>query len=98
MGFFNKTKLAWGKMSAEDKLNFILDIICGIGASAVSSTVLKKLAPNMSKLQVICASFAMCGLGMAAGETATNAWKPYTESIGKVIDGISKKENEEDGE
>lgn len=98
MGIISSIKSDWKSRNTAGKINLILDIICGFGAGAVSSKVMNDIAPGLNKVERVCASIMMCGLGMAAGEVATKAYSPYTEKIGDVVDTIKEKRNKEETE
>lgn len=98
MGIFSKMKQAWKEANTATKINFILDIICGIGANTVANVCMKRIAPDMKRGERICAGIMMSGLGMAAGQVATNAYNPFCESAGKIIDAINKKPETENKE
>lgn len=98
MGIFKAIKTAWAAASTAEKIDLVLDIICGFGTGAISARMMKQMAPNMGKLERFCAGVAMSGLGMAAGEAAAKAYRPYTEAIGKVADKAKKNEPKEENE
>ena len=104
MGILKAMKASWQGATTAEKINLVLDIICGFGAGAISGSVAKKLMPNMNRVERICASITMGGLGMAMGEAAAKAYGPYTDSIGKILDtakaraaAAEKKEEEANG-
>lgn len=104
MGILTSLKSSWAAASTAEKINLVLDIICGFGAGVISGKLTKQLAPGMNRVERICATVAMSGLGMAAGSVAAKAYEPYTESIGKIVDATKakaaaseKKEEEADG-
>ena len=86
MGILKAMKSSWKAATTAEKLNFVLDLICGFGAGAIGGTVTKKLLPNMNKIEQICAGITMGGLTMAAGTVAAKAYEPYTEAVGKIVD------------
>lgn len=102
MGIVKTLKSSWSACSTAEKINLVLDIVCGFGAGAMSGKLVKKLVPGMNKIEQICVGITMSGLGMAAGNVAAKAYEPYTESIGKILDtakaraaAAEKKEEEE---
>lgn len=86
MGILKAMKASWQGATTAEKINLVLDIICGFGAGAMSGKLVKKLVPGMNKIEQICVGITMSGLGMAAGNVAAKAYEPYTESIGKILD------------
>ena len=98
MGIFKKFGMEWKKASTADKINFVLDILCGFGSAAIGGVLTKKLAPNLNKVERVCASITMSGLGMAAGNVASKAFTPYTEGIGKIVDAIKAKPDDDQKE
>ena len=99
MGILSTFKSAWKAASTTEKVEMVLDVVLGFGASAIGSQVTKKLAPNMNRVERICAGITTAGLGMAAANAAKTAYKPYTEAIGKIIDAAKKvKDKEDDGD
>ena len=95
MGIAKDMKAGWKRMNTAGKINLVLDILCGFGAATISGRLMKKMAPEMNRVERICAGIVMNGLSIAAGSVAANAFSPYTEGIGKVIDAAKEKEEEE---
>ena len=98
MGIFKALANSWKAADTAGKINIVLDILCGFGAGAVSGKLMKKMAPEMNIIERTCASIAMCGIGMAAGEVAAKAYEPYTKAIGNIVDAAKTKEKKEDSE
>ena len=96
MGIIRTIKSAWNAASTTEKINLVLDIVCGFGAGAISGRLMKKMAPDLNPIERVCASVAMCGLGMAAGEAAKNAYGDYTKALGTVIDKAKEKKDKEE--
>ena len=105
MGIIASLKETWAKASTADKINMVLDVICGFGAAAISGQVTKRIAPGMNRVERICSGIVMGGLGMAAGKAASDAYAPYTKAAGDIFDAVTKraaqnknKEGSDDGE
>lgn len=99
MGIFKSFRSAWKAASTAEKMNLVLDIICGVGTGIVAGRVTEKLLPGMNKVERVCTSIAMSGLGMAAGTAASKAYGEYTAVIGQAIDSAKeKKEQKEESE
>lgn len=104
MGILNSLKRSWRESTTAEKLNLVLDIICGFGAGAVGGRAMKKLAPGMNKVEKFCTGILIGGLELSAASAAVKAFEPYTDSLGKVVDtakakakAAEKKEDESDG-
>lgn len=95
MGIITSIKSAWKSSTTAEKIHLCIDILCGFGAGAVSSKISKELTPGMGRFQRACVNLTMCGLGMAAGDCASNAFAPYCEALGGMID--KKKNKSEEG-
>lgn len=104
MGIFKALTTSWKAATTAEKINLVLDIICGFGGGAMSAIVGRDLAVRSgSKLAAkITIPITACGLGMAAGNAASKA---LMEGIGtplaNVIDRVQaknkKEEESEDG-
>lgn len=91
MGILTTLKSTWKAASTAEKINMVLDVICGFGAAAIGGQVTKRIAPGMNRVERICSGIVMGGLGMAAGEAAAKAYGPYTKAAGDIIDTVKQK-------
>ena len=104
MGILKKLKAEWDRKSTTEKIDMVIDILCGFGATAISGRVVKQYATGMNRVEKFCSMLFVSGLTMAAGEAATNFYRPYTKAAGSIIDTVKQKgaqnktkEDSEDG-
>ena len=104
MGIFKSLKASWAAATTTEKINLVLDILCGLGAGSMAGIVGKDLAIRSGSKLIgkVTIPLASCGLGIAAGNVASKAlMESVGEPIGKVIDRVKekseKKEESEDG-
>lgn len=94
MGIIKAIKKTWMEADTAGKINMVLDTICGIGAAAFTGQIFKRMAPDMNRIERICARVTACGLGMAAGQAASKAYGEYVEAGAMIIDTVQKKKQE----
>ena len=95
MGIINTLKSTWKAASTAEKIELILDAICGFGSSTLMNTIAFKHTQGMNKVQKVCVGIVANGLGIAAANAAVNAFEPYTKALGNVIDIAKAKAQEE---
>lgn len=86
MGIISTLKRAWNGANTAGRINMVLDAICGVGAAAFTGRIFKSMAPDMNRLERICARVTACGVGMAVGEVASKAYAPFVEAGALIID------------
>lgn len=95
MGIINAIRSEWNSSDTAGKINMVLDVICGFGAGVMSGRIFKTYAPSMNKVERVCASICMSGVGMALGKVATDAYKPYTKAVGAITDAVKARVNDQ---
>lgn len=91
MGILTTLKSTWKAASTTEKINMVLDVICGFGSAAISGQVTKKIAPGMNRVERVCSSIVLSGLSLAAAKAASDAYSPYTKAAGSIIDTVKQK-------
>jgi hypothetical protein len=96
MGIFNKLYMRWQSLPLNEKIGLILDAVCGVGCSAVTTAAAKKWTEGSNLLTKVCVRTGMAGLGLAAGDISSKALKEsYSEPLCEIIDGLKNKQKEE---
>ena len=95
MGIITSIKSAWKAATTAEKIQLGIDILCGLGAGAVSRKISEQITPGMGRVTKACVNLTMCGLGMAAGDCAAHAFSDYAGAIGNAIDKAKSKSKEE---
>lgn len=95
MGILKNFTATWKAASTAEKVNMIIDVICGFGAGTLGGLALKKIAPDMTKGQKVFAGVTVMGLEMAAGDVAAKALHPFGDAVGLVVDTAKNKMKEE---
>lgn len=70
---FREMQAEWKAKSKGQKVNYILDILCRIGAGFAGSRVGRMLTKDAGKIETICVQTFTTGLGIAAGKAAGEA-------------------------
>ena len=87
MGIIKKMIRNWKDMPTVDKVNMIIDAICGLGSSLASVKVGKELTKDSGIVEKICVRTAITGAGMAIGKMGANELKnEYGKSVATLID------------
>lgn len=103
MGILRKFSQAWKQATTIQKVETILDLLCGVGSGIASVSVTNKLTEGQNKLSKFFVGLTVTGLSLAAGDTASKALtENYGVAIANVIDraksGMAVKEDEEDSD
>lgn len=87
MNILKKLWLNWKSMPTAEKINIVIDTICGVGGAAGSLVAGAKLADGKGKLESACIRITAAGLGIAAADVASQALKEtYGECAVKLIE------------
>ena len=70
---FKRFQAEWKALSTAEKCNFVLDIICRVGAAFAGNRVGRMLTKDAGKVETICVQTFTTGLGIAAGKVAGEA-------------------------
>ena len=99
MGFFDRLKLSWKRMSTAEKIGLVIDAICGSGSVLMGMTVSRKLCEDTkSVVSKVCIKTTVAGLSIAAGDISAKALREnYGNLIGEIVDRSAKKAEEEKG-
>lgn len=106
MGIITRGLNRWKAKTTEEKVQSVLDFVCGWGMGSVCGSIANRFTAGRDKFTRIAAAVSMSGIGMIAGDYASkalmeNLGKPCIE-IGKTIKAkaaeAAKKEETENGE
>ena len=87
MGFLKKLRLGWKQASTKQKIEIVLDVICGAGSAMGAIAVGNKISEGKNFVERFCIHTVTCGLGLAAGEVASKSlMTSYGELAGDLID------------
>ena len=95
MTIFQSIRATLKAMTLAEKLNMVVDILCGVGSTAIGTDIGKRISVGHRPLARICIRATCTGLGMAAGDIAAKQLKAsYVKPIAALVD--KSKENSEE--
>ena len=106
MGILTRGLHKWQAMTTEEKVEKVLNIVCGWGLGTVCGGIGNTFSSGRGKPTQIAAVIGMSGIGMMAGDIASKALmegvaKPCIE-LGRAVkekaSEAAKKEEKDDGE
>ena len=100
MGIFKGLKAAWKAATLEEKIEFVISGLCGLGCGSLIWDVNQKVLPNHSKVEKVAISLVVSGLGLKAGQMATEGimecWvTPAIAAADAVKQAVDAREKEE---
>lgn len=99
MGFLKKMQDEWKSKDVTEKLAFVFDIIASIGGGLIGTDLGKRFGEGHHPITRICIQITTAGIGMATGDLASKKLREgYAEPIGKIVDVVKGKMNEEEKE
>lgn len=100
MGFFKGLRAAWKAATLEEKVEFVISGLCGLGCGSLIWDVNQKVLPNHSKVEKVAISLVVSGLGLKAGQMATEGimecWvNPALAAADAIKQAVDAQEKEE---
>ena len=95
MSIINTLRNTWKAASTAEKIELVLDAICGFGSSTLIGSIAMKHTQGMNRVQKLSVGVVTYGLSIAGANAAVNAFEPYTKALGNAIDTIKAKAQEE---
>ena len=95
MTIFQSIRATLKAMTLEEKLNMVVDILCGIGSATIGADIGKRLSVGHKPLTRVCIRTTCSALGMAAGNVACKQLKStYVKPIAALASKAKEKTEE----
>lgn len=72
---FKQLQAEWKAMTTSQKICYVVDIVCRVGASFAGNRVGRMLTKDAGKVETVCIQTFTTGLGFAAGKVAGEAFE-----------------------
>lgn len=87
MGILKKMATSWKAMTTVQKIDFVLDLITGVGCTAGGLVAGAKLSEGRGRLERACIKTATLGVGLAAQKVSRGAlMEEYGTPLANAID------------